>query len=140
MTHRSEQGSNTHLSHGHAFTASIGATAFGSPAVGSTPASAHIVACQSAMWIKPSWTVPAMFVLERNQPPVRKVGVRVPPSQLLPLPPRSGWLLPPTVTGDPLSVVNISSVSSHIFALFSAAVRLCSASSTYPTMPLKIAR
>ena len=46
------------------------------------------------------------------------------PSQLLPLPPRSGWLLPPTVTGLPLSFVHTKSVFAHMRVALSAVVRL----------------
>ena len=57
------------------------------------------------------------------------VGTRTPPSQVLPLPPRSGFALPPSVpliSHGPLSLVKITSV-------FSSSPFARSASSTTPT-------
>ena len=87
--------------HGQAEIPSSSATASGSPEAGSTPASRQMVACQSTMWRRPSWTLPAC--VRGRSPPVTNEGTRVPPSQLDPFPPRSGWLDPPTETGEPLS-------------------------------------
>jgi hypothetical protein len=74
------------------------------------PTHLQMVACQSAMWISPLCVRPRRAA--GSSPPFTKAGTRVPPSQLLPFPPLSGWLEPPTDTGLPLSVVHTSSVFS----------------------------
>ena len=69
-----------------------------------------------------------------------RVAAERTPSQLLPLPPRRGWLLPPTVTGLPLSFVHTKSVFAHMRVALSAVVRLSTVSSTKPTIPLNVCR
>ena len=71
-----------------------------------------------------------------RRPPATKAGTRHPPSQLLPLPPRSGALLPPTCTGEPLSVDHTKSVVSHIPVALSASVTFLAVSSTVETIAL----
>lgn len=69
---------------------------------------------------------------------------RVPPSQMLCLPPFSGQLREPTaspvVVGPPLSAVNRMMIFSIIFFEASAAVTFPTPSSIAPSMPAKFAR
>ena len=63
---------------------------------------------------RPDNVVPRMA--SGRKPPFTNAGVRTPPSQDVPLPPFSGALEPPTATGLPLSVVQMSTVLSHLRA------------------------
>ena len=68
-------------------------------------------------------------------PPATKPGTRTPPSQIEPLPPRSGWLEPPAFTVPPLSLIHTISVLFHQPRAMNAAVTVAVASSTTDMRP-----
>ena len=75
------------------------------------------------------WLVMAAVELPAAMRPGHQaiVQTRMPPSSVLPLPPRSGVLFAPWFTGPPLSLVNTTSVRPSSFSSLRT-------SSTHPTL------
>ena len=104
----------------------------------SIPAKVVIVTAQSETWKMPLYHCPRARGGTRG--PAMNAGERMPPSQLLNLPPQNGKLDPESATLPPLSLTNTNSVLHHMPVCWSASVMLATASSSAVVMDINFLR